>query len=63
MNRRLWIPAEGARNLYREQCALGVTAVYRSVPGEHVIAAGLGYPEAMIWLDERLRGIPAHSEC
>jgi len=58
-----WIPAEGARNLYREQCALGVTAVYRSVPGEHLIAAGLGYPEAMIWLDERLRGIPARSEC
>lgn len=58
-----WIPAEGARNLYLEQCALGVTAVYRSVFGEHLIAAGLGYPEAMVWLDERLRGIPAQSEC
>ncbi|WP_063128531.1 lipase family protein [Nocardia fusca] len=58
-----WIPAEGARNLYQEQCSLGVTAVYRSVLGEHIIAAGLGYPDAMIWLDERLRGIPAHSEC
>ncbi|MGW0002484.1 lipase family protein [Nocardia grenadensis] len=58
-----WIPAEGARNLYQEQCSLGVTAVYRSVPGEHIIAAGLGYPDAMIWLDERLRGIPARSEC
>ncbi|WP_040841283.1 lipase family protein [Nocardia brevicatena] len=58
-----WIPAEGARNLYREQCSLGVTAIYRSVLGEHIIAAGLGYPEAMIWLDERLRGIPAESEC
>ncbi|WP_328394110.1 lipase family protein [Nocardia sp. NBC_00416] len=58
-----WIPAEGARNLYREQCSLGVTAVYRSVLGEHIIAAGLGYPEAMIWLDERLRGIPAENEC
>ncbi|WP_280423734.1 lipase family protein [Nocardia carnea] len=58
-----WIPAEGALNLYREQCALGVIAVYRSVLGEHVIAAGLGYPEAVLWLDERLRGIPAHSEC
>ncbi|MGI5218815.1 lipase family protein [Nocardia sp. CA-290969] len=58
-----WIPAEGARNLYLEQCALGVTAVYRSVPGEHVIAAGLGYPEAVLWLDERLRGVPAQSEC
>lgn len=58
-----WIPAEGARNLYREQCALGVPAVYRSVLGEHIIAAGLGYPEAVHWLDERLRGIPATSEC
>ncbi|GGK90442.1 lipase family protein [Nocardia jinanensis] len=58
-----WIPAAGARNLYSEQCSLGVTAVYRSVLGEHVIAAGLGYPEAVIWLDERLRGIPAESEC
>ncbi|MEU4311017.1 lipase family protein [Nocardia sp. NPDC024068] len=58
-----WIPAEGARNLYREQCALGVTAVYRGVLGEHIIAAGLGYPEAVLWLDERLRGVPAESEC
>lgn len=58
-----WIPAEGARNLYREQCSLGVTAVYRSVLGEHIIAAALGYPEAVAWLDERLRGIPAANEC
>ncbi|MGO4614279.1 lipase family protein [Nocardia sp. 2YAB30] len=58
-----WIPAEGARKLYREQCRLGVPAVYRSVLGEHIIAAALGYPEAMIWLDDRLRGVPAPSEC
>ncbi|MEV0296888.1 lipase family protein [Nocardia sp. NPDC050710] len=58
-----WIPAEGARNLYREQCALGANAVYRSVLGEHVIAAGLGYPEAMTWMDQRLRGVPAPNEC
>ncbi|MEU7768392.1 lipase family protein [Nocardia sp. NPDC049190] len=58
-----WIPAEGARNLFREQCRLGVPAVYRSVLGEHVIAAVLGYPEAMIWLDERLSGAPAPNEC
>ncbi|MFI6214159.1 lipase family protein [Nocardia brasiliensis] len=58
-----WIPAEGARNLYREQCALGVPAVYRSVPGEHIIAAGLGYPEAMHWLDQRLQGRGAPDEC
>ncbi|MET7772129.1 lipase family protein [Nocardia sp. NPDC005366] len=58
-----WIPAEGARNLFREQCALGVSAVYRSVLGEHVIAAGLGFPEAMIWMDQRLQGVPAPNEC
>ncbi|MGQ4601217.1 lipase family protein [Nocardia sp. R6R-6] len=58
-----WIPADGARNLYQEQCRLGVPAVYRSVLGEHIIAGALGYPEAMLWLDARLRGIPAADEC
>jgi hypothetical protein len=58
-----WIPAEGARNLYQEQCSLGVAAVYRDVIGEHVIAGGLGYPEAMFWLDQRLQGVSAPSEC
>ncbi|WP_433733860.1 lipase family protein [Nocardia sp. CA-129566] len=58
-----WIPAEGAHNLYLEQCGLGVAAVYRSVLGEHIIAGGVGYPEAMIWLDGRLRGVPAPDEC
>ncbi|WP_278262190.1 lipase family protein [Nocardia sp. AG03] len=58
-----WIPAAGARNLYNEQCSLGANAVYRSVFGEHVIGAVTGYPEAMLWLDERLQGVPARSEC
>ncbi|WP_139347955.1 lipase family protein [Nocardia donostiensis] len=58
-----WLPAEGARALFAEQCALGVPAVYRAVPGEHIIAGALGYPEAMIWLDDRLRGLPAPDEC
>ncbi|WP_167474821.1 lipase family protein [Nocardia arthritidis] len=58
-----WIPAEGARNLYREQCALGAPAVYRSVFGEHIIAAAVGYPEAIGWLDQRLQGAPAPDEC
>ncbi|MFI5776537.1 lipase family protein [Nocardia sp. NPDC051570] len=58
-----WIPAEGARELFHEQCALGVHAVYRSVPGEHIIAAGLGYPDAMSWVDQRLQGVPAPNEC
>ncbi|GAA5049602.1 lipase family protein [Nocardia callitridis] len=58
-----WIPAAGARGLYHEQCELGVPSVYRSVPGEHLIAGGLGYPEAMTWLDQRLQGVPAPNEC
>ncbi|MBB5917280.1 hypothetical protein BJY24_006192 [Nocardia transvalensis] len=58
-----WIPAEGARTLFREQCAMGVTAVYRSVPGEHILAAGIGYPDALFWLDQRLQGAPAPDEC
>ncbi len=58
-----WIPAEGARALYREQCDLGVPAVYRSVLGEHITAAGIGYPEAVLWVDQRLQGVPAPNEC
>ncbi|PPJ21644.1 lipase [Nocardia nova] len=58
-----WIPAAGAREFYRDQCSLGVAAMYRSVPGEHIIAAGLGYPEAMGWVDQRLQGVPAPTEC
>ncbi|MEV0354595.1 lipase family protein [Nocardia sp. NPDC050697] len=62
-DQEFWIPAEGARNLYREQCALGANAVYRGVLGEHIIGAATGYPEAVRWLDQRLRGAPAISEC
>ncbi|MCM6772141.1 lipase family protein [Nocardia sp. CDC159] len=58
-----WIPAAGARALFREQCALGVPAVYRSVFGEHVIAAAVGYPDAVSWVDQRLRGVAAPTEC
>ena len=58
-----WIPAAGARNLYRQQCKLGANAAYREVFGEHLIGAVTGYPEALTWLDARLRGKPAKSEC
>ncbi|MFB7723399.1 MULTISPECIES: lipase family protein [unclassified Nocardia] len=58
-----WVPAEGAKNLYAEQCALGATAIYRSVIGEHIIAAFTGYPESLAWLGARLGGEPAPNEC
>lgn len=59
----LWIPAQGARNLYAEQCRLGANTTYREVPGEHLSAAVIAYPEAMQWLADRLDGKPAKSEC
>ncbi|MGB3709493.1 lipase family protein, partial [Gordonia sp. (in: high G+C Gram-positive bacteria)] len=59
----IWIPVQGARNLYAKQCKLGANATYREVLGEHLSAAVIGYPETMEWLDARLRGIPAKSEC
>ena len=58
-----WIPADGARDLYLDQCRVGASAVYREVVGEHFIAAVTGYPESLSWLDQRLQGTPATSEC
>ncbi|WP_084486909.1 lipase family protein [Nocardia sienata] len=59
----LWIPLEGARQLYRTQCDRGVPAVFRSEPGEHVSGLTTGFPGAFDWLDARLRGEPAPDEC
>lgn len=58
-----WIPAIMARALYAEQCALGTPSVLRQPLGEHGIAALTGLPEALVWLDRRLQGVPAPSEC
>lgn len=58
-----WIPALGTQRLFAEQCGLGVSAVYRQVPGEHVLAEALGNQGAFDWVDARLRGEPAPSEC
>lgn len=58
-----WIPAAGARALFSEQCAMGTNATYQEVPGEHVTSSLLGFPGALQWLDQRLRGIPPHDGC
>ncbi|MCR5977523.1 lipase [Gordonia jinghuaiqii] len=58
-----WIPAAGARALYRQQCARGANAAYREIFGEHVTGALLGFPVALEWLNRRLNGEPAASEC
>ena len=58
-----WIPSQMATALFREQCRLGVPSMLRLVPGEHVIAALVGLPDAFAWLDQRLRGRPAPDGC
>ena len=58
-----WIPAAGARELYRQQCALGVPGIYRDVPGEHFLAGDTAWGDLVAWLDQRLQGVAAPNEC
>lgn len=62
-NEEFWIPKVMAEDLFREQCSLGVASVLRLPFGEHAIAAFTGLPDLFGWLDQRLQGIPAPSEC
>ncbi|MFJ4654277.1 lipase family protein [Nocardia sp. NPDC088792] len=59
----LWVPADGARELHRRQCALGVPSTLRLDPGEHVTGLLTTFPGAMSWLDQRLQGVPAPNGC
>ncbi|MGW0055878.1 lipase family protein [Nocardia nova] len=58
-----WIPLEDAQRMYGEQCSRGVPAVFRTVPGEHLSSYVTSYPGLSEWIDGRLRGEPAPSEC
>ena len=58
-----WIPAVGALDLARAQCALGVRVDYRAMFGEHFTTSVLGFPGAISWIDDRLQGLPAPSTC
>ncbi|WP_280270218.1 lipase family protein [Nocardia wallacei] len=58
-----WIPIQGPQRMYRQQCGLGVPAVFRTVPGEHVSAMLNGGGGSTAWIDARLRGEPAPNEC
>lgn len=58
-----WVPAEGARTLAEEQSAMGVPVEYVEVMGEHFVASYTGYDGATAWLDDRLRGEEAGSNC
>lgn len=58
-----WIPLEDAQRMYQQQCSRGVPAVFRVVPGEHLIGYITGSPGLDDWITARLRGDPAPSEC
>ncbi|MQY26775.1 putative inactive lipase [Nocardia sp. RB56] len=58
-----WIPIQGPQRMYRSQCARGVAAEFRTVPGEHVSAMLNGAGGSVDWIDARLRGEPAPNEC
>ncbi len=58
-----WIPIQGPQQMYRRQCGLGIPAVFRVVPGEHVSAMLAGAGGANDWIDARLRGEQAPNEC
>ncbi|MDR7173078.1 hypothetical protein J2W56_006846 [Nocardia kruczakiae] len=58
-----WIPLDDARRTFRQQCERGVPAVFRVVPGEHLIGYVTGSPDLDNWILARLRGEPAPSEC
>ncbi|MFF3568734.1 lipase family protein [Nocardia jiangxiensis] len=59
----IWIPEQDSKNLFANQCARGVRTVTRTVPGEHAIGMFAGFIGATQWLDERLQGRPAPSDC
>ncbi|MFC8047846.1 lipase family protein [Nocardia sp. NPDC057353] len=58
-----WIPLGDAQRVFRQQCARGVPGVFRVVPGEHLIGYVTGAAELEAWIDGRLRGVAAPSEC
>ncbi|WP_067841064.1 lipase family protein [Nocardia lijiangensis] len=59
----MWVPLEGAENLYDDWCAQGASVRLEVYLGEHVIVGTSGIPGASAWIDERLAGRPAPSGC
>ncbi|WP_405486142.1 lipase family protein [Nocardia sp. NBC_00511] len=58
------IPVDAIVNTDRRYCAAGVRLqMDMNVSPEHLSAAVLGLPSALAWVDARLRGEPAPSNC
>ncbi|GAB2728572.1 lipase family protein [Nocardia thraciensis] len=58
------VPIDAIVNTNRRWCAAGVRLQSEAIPvPDHLTAAVLGLPQAMGWLDARMRGEPAPSNC
>ncbi|WUD70161.1 lipase family protein [Nocardia sp. NBC_00508] len=64
------IPVESIENTVRRWCAAGVRVQTQRMPAvvplpdvDHLSAAVLGAPAALLWLDARVRGEPAPTNC
>ncbi len=58
------VPVNGVNRLYDQYCANGGQVDYtREVLAEHVSAAVSGAGSALMWLNDRLNGVPAPTGC
>ncbi|WP_067700119.1 lipase family protein [Nocardia jejuensis] len=58
------IPVDAIDNTDRRYCAAGVRLqMDKNISPEHLTAAVFGLPSALAWVDARLRGEPAPSNC
>ncbi|WP_084519816.1 lipase family protein [Nocardia mexicana] len=58
------VPIDAIVNTNRRWCAAGVRLQSEAIPvPDHLTAAVLGLPQVMTWLDARMRGEPAPSNC
>lgn len=57
------IPWRVEAALHRQWCAIGVTTLFTSYPGDHVAAHAEAQPQVVNWLRARLAGTPPPSNC
>ncbi|WP_280267016.1 lipase family protein [Nocardia wallacei] len=58
------VPIDSIVNTNRRWCAAGVRVQSEAIPvPDHLTAAVLGLPQVMGWMDARMRGEPAPSNC
>jgi hypothetical protein len=57
------IPWQVEAALHSQWCAMGVTTLFTSYPGDHVLTHVEAQPQVVSWLGARLAGTPAPSNC